>query len=366
MWEIEANTAQEIGDGLSTISSKIKNLPLIHFGTISFEQNINFVAGGTSRVYFGTCGKKLVAVKMLFAMELTPDVVKDFYSEVQILNTLQHRNVVSCYGISVMPPSICLVMEHCIYGSLFDYLHKKRPGRQVSTESSTSSTYLSSIVSEIRSRISSYTTTKSPIQQQFAETSMSKVLSPMIQEESETESTVVRETASTVERFDSESNDHFDIDNYMVPNRSSFPNRTSLISSTTSRSSQNSNISEKDIRESFRQSMTRRERGLSMNQRLKQKLTVGNLAHHTEVNSAPHFTTTTTVSQLSQGGESVQKPSFYFKEKLRMMRDVVSGILFLHEQGFIHCDIKSPNFLVSEVSEFYIIIIINNNKKMLI
>lgn len=30
-----------------------------------------------------------------------------------------------------------------------------------------------------------------------------------------------------------------------------------------------------------------------------------------------------------------------------MMHDVVSGILFLHQQGFIHCDIKSPNFLVA-------------------
>jgi serine/threonine protein kinase len=37
------------------------------------------------------------------------------------------------------------------------------------------------------------------------------------------------------------------------------------------------------------------------------------------------------------------------KTRLAMMRDAVSAIAFLHRQGYMHCDIKSLNFLVCEV-----------------
>jgi len=32
-----------------------------------------------------------------------------------------------------------------------------------------------------------------------------------------------------------------------------------------------------------------------------------------------------------------------------MMRDAICGIAHLHAQGYMHCDIKSLNFLVAEV-----------------
>ena len=35
--------------------------------------------------------------------------------------------------------------------------------------------------------------------------------------------------------------------------------------------------------------------------------------------------------------------------KLEIMCDVVRGLAFMHSKGFMHCDIKSLNFLVSEV-----------------
>ena len=172
MWEIAADTAEGISGGLSNLSSSVINsLPLIHFGSITLHQHVGFVAGGTSRVYFGKWGKKEVALKILFTMELTPDVVAEFYNEVQILNTLQHRNVVQCLGISVMPPSISLVMEHCVYGSLFDYLYKikqsKRPHSR--TDSSSSAHKIYSLFAEMRSRLSSYTSSKSSLRSsQFA------------------------------------------------------------------------------------------------------------------------------------------------------------------------------------------------------
>lgn len=39
-----------------------------------------------------------------------------------------------------------------------------------------------------------------------------------------------------------------------------------------------------------------------------------------------------------------------FDVRLRMMRDAAASIAFLHSRGVMHCDIKSLNFLVDEVS----------------
>lgn len=39
-----------------------------------------------------------------------------------------------------------------------------------------------------------------------------------------------------------------------------------------------------------------------------------------------------------------------YNQRLRMMRDATAGIAFLHAQGYMHCDLKSLNFLVAEVS----------------
>jgi hypothetical protein len=50
-----------------------------------------------------------VAVKILFCIELTPERVVAFCSEVGLLHSLQHPNIVQCYGVSVMPPAICMV-----------------------------------------------------------------------------------------------------------------------------------------------------------------------------------------------------------------------------------------------------------------
>jgi hypothetical protein len=42
-------------------------------------------------------------------------------------------------------------------------------------------------------------------------------------------------------------------------------------------------------------------------------------------------------------------PSLSFNKRLIMMRDAIAGIAHLHAKGYMHCDIKSLNFLVAEV-----------------
>jgi hypothetical protein len=82
-----------------------------------------YFSGGTARVYKGTYQAHEVAIKFLFCIELTPDRIVDFCNEATMLNSLQHPNIVTCYGVAVMPPAISLVTEFCHYGSLFDFLH---------------------------------------------------------------------------------------------------------------------------------------------------------------------------------------------------------------------------------------------------
>lgn len=62
-------------------------------------------------------------MKILFCIELTPDRVKSFCSEASMLHALAHPNIVTCHGVAVMPPAICLVTEWCHHGSLYDLLH---------------------------------------------------------------------------------------------------------------------------------------------------------------------------------------------------------------------------------------------------
>lgn len=60
---------------------------------------------------------------MLFVIDLTPESIASFYEEAQILNDLRDESVVECKGITIVPPALGLVMEYCLHGSLFHFLH---------------------------------------------------------------------------------------------------------------------------------------------------------------------------------------------------------------------------------------------------
>ena len=69
------------------------------------------------------CQGEEVAIKILFCMELTPESVVTFCEEASLLYSLRHANIVSCYGVSIMPPAVSIVTEFCHFGSLFDFLY---------------------------------------------------------------------------------------------------------------------------------------------------------------------------------------------------------------------------------------------------
>lgn len=106
------------------------SVPFIHFGLIELSKDMGFVAGGFSRVYFGQYKNQPIALKMLFVVDLTPQSVKEFCKEANLLIKLKNENVIVCKGVSVMPPAISIVLEFCKYGSLFDLLYKERHTRK--------------------------------------------------------------------------------------------------------------------------------------------------------------------------------------------------------------------------------------------
>jgi hypothetical protein len=125
VWDhLGIETASSMAENLEQFGRINRKLPILHFGLMNFDTDLKFVAGGFSRVYFGTLRGERVAFKILFAMELDPKDVEEFYREAAVLHTLKHANVVKCLGVCVMPPALAIVLELCKYGSLFDFLHK--------------------------------------------------------------------------------------------------------------------------------------------------------------------------------------------------------------------------------------------------
>lgn len=109
----------------TSIDNNRIHVPVLHFGQINFDYAVGFIRGGFSRVYFGQFIHYRVAIKMLFVMELTAETVESFLEEARVLMDLQHEHVVTCYGITLLPPAFGVVMEYCPNGSLYSYLYEK-------------------------------------------------------------------------------------------------------------------------------------------------------------------------------------------------------------------------------------------------
>lgn len=118
-------------------SSRRKGVKILNFAFLRIDQPVASTAaeagalapqqvvlgsGSSCRVFQGTFRDRPVAIKMIFCPDLTPDTVVGFYHEATLLAQLQHENVVEVLGVCVLPPSICLVMELCDGGNLFDFL----------------------------------------------------------------------------------------------------------------------------------------------------------------------------------------------------------------------------------------------------
>eukprot|EP01038_Epipyxis_sp_PR26KG_P009397 gene9397-12656_t len=127
--EVGFNEAQDLARVVDNIGSE-GTVKLLNFAFIKFDNKASNMlgAGSFSKVYRGTFRKKPVAIKMLFTQDLNPDVIRRYGNEARILSEITHPNVVNIFGVALMPPSVCIVLEMCEYGSLADVIRGYHSG----------------------------------------------------------------------------------------------------------------------------------------------------------------------------------------------------------------------------------------------
>ncbi|KAM9973039.1 hypothetical protein ACTFIR_012410 [Dictyostelium discoideum] len=103
---------------------------MINYSDIKIDKEIG--KGHFSKVLKGNWKGKDVAVKKLNSNKdkAREEMIQEFKAEVELLGSLQHPNLVTCYGYSLNP--MCIVMEFLPSGNLFELIHSKPSEQQQS------------------------------------------------------------------------------------------------------------------------------------------------------------------------------------------------------------------------------------------
>lgn len=105
---------------------KVQNSIVIPYGFLQLNKADVLGYGGTARVYRAKLHDQTVAAKVMFCPSIEPAMVRNFFKEARILKEVEHPNIVSLCGVCCLPPTVCIVMELCIGGSLTDWLATRR------------------------------------------------------------------------------------------------------------------------------------------------------------------------------------------------------------------------------------------------
>lgn len=101
---------------------KTNRVKMLNFACLKIDFRRPLGGGSFSKVYSGTYRGREVAIKLIYTVDLTADVIQRVAAEASILSSIQHVNIVQIYGVSVLPPSVCLILELCQFGSLSDII----------------------------------------------------------------------------------------------------------------------------------------------------------------------------------------------------------------------------------------------------
>ena len=120
--DIEQADATVINKELEGVDKSI----VIPYGYLQLNKTDVLGYGGTARVYRARLHDEEVAAKVMFCPSIEPVMVRNFFKEASMLKKLEHSNIVGLRGVCCLPPTICIVMELCIGGSLTGWLASRR------------------------------------------------------------------------------------------------------------------------------------------------------------------------------------------------------------------------------------------------
>lgn len=124
--DLNLSSAQQLASSIDSMGStgvgSRQNVQLLNFSYIDLNKNKQLGTGSFSKVFLGKYRDSECAIKLVFTVDLTQDEVHRVWQEAQILSSLKHPNIVSIFGVSVLPPSVCILLELCSFGSLADIL----------------------------------------------------------------------------------------------------------------------------------------------------------------------------------------------------------------------------------------------------
>lgn len=82
---------------------------LLNFAYMTLDKSSLLGCGSFSKVYKGTYRSSPVAIKLIFTVDLNPEIIGRCMSEAEILSKIRHPNVVDIYGVCVFPPRFDVV-----------------------------------------------------------------------------------------------------------------------------------------------------------------------------------------------------------------------------------------------------------------
>ena len=124
-FDVSVMSAQELAKTLDHIGGS-SSANLINFSHIFLDRKNLLGFGSFSKVYKGKYKLEPVAIKLIFTMDLTESDIHRVAAEATILSSINSKNIVKIHGVTVLPPSVCLVLELCAYGSLSDILRSNK------------------------------------------------------------------------------------------------------------------------------------------------------------------------------------------------------------------------------------------------
>lgn len=98
-------------------------------GHNQLEFTLRLAEGTSGTIYKGLFKSGEVAIKVL-KTDQSEKEKEEFKKEFQIMSSIQHENLVFFFG-AALEPKLCMVMELCLRGSLYDVLSDKKLGRQI-------------------------------------------------------------------------------------------------------------------------------------------------------------------------------------------------------------------------------------------